>query len=106
MLRFQVVLRRVLVLLCAAVLIQESNLGSLVVGAACVEKCADDISPGHCSPICVTCACGTHANPVSPRGTRLPAPAASKSHDFAGAAPATGDLHLPDILHVPNRFVA
>lgn len=101
-----VVLRRLLVLLCAAVLIQETNLGSLVVGAECLEKCADDIAPGHCSPICATCACGTHANPVSPRVTRLPAPAASKSRGFAEAALVVGDLHLPDILHVPKRLVA
>ena len=99
-------LRRVLALLCVAVLIQESNLGSLFVGAACMEKCANDTAPGHCSPICASCACGTHANPVSPRVTRLSAPAASKSHDLVEAALATGDLYLPDILHVPKRFIA
>ena len=103
---FEIVVRRVLVVLCAVFLLQESNLGSLVVGAACPEKCADDIAPGHCSPICATCACGTHANPVSPRVTRLPAPASSERHDFAEVTSAAGDLHLPDILHVPKRFVA
>ena len=101
-----VVLRRLLVTLCAVVLMQETSLGSLIVGAECFEKCADDVSPGHCSPICVTCTCGTHANPVSPQVTRLPAPAASTSLDFAEAALAAGDLHLPDILHVPKRLVA
>jgi hypothetical protein len=101
-----VVLRRVLVLLCAAVLIQESNLGSLFVGAACDEKCADDMSPGHCSPICAICSCGTHANPISSRVIRLPAPAVLESPDFIEAALTTGDLHLPDIRHVPKRFVA
>ena len=106
MLPSPVVLRRALVLLCAVVLIQETNLGSLIVGAECFEKCADDVSPGHCSPSCATCTCGTHANPVSPRLTRLPAPATSKSRGFAEAAPASGDLHLPDILHVPKRLVA
>ncbi|HEX2799711.1 MAG TPA: hypothetical protein VHQ44_08565 [Thermoanaerobaculia bacterium] len=106
MLASAVVLRRVLVLLCAAVLIQETSLGSLVVGAACLEKCANDTAPGHCSPICAACTCGTHANPVSARVTRLPVPAASKSHAFVEAAPAAGDQHLPDILHVPKRFVA
>jgi hypothetical protein len=100
------VLRRLLVLLCAFVLLQETNLGSLIVGAECFEKCADDITPGHCSPICATCTCGTHANPVSPRVTRLPAPAAANTHDFTAAALAAGDLHLPDILHVPKRLVA
>lgn len=93
-------------MLCAVVLIQETNLGSLIVGAECFEKCAGDVSPGHCSPICVTCTCGPHANPVSTRVTRLPVPAASKSHGFTEAALATGDLHLPDILHVPKRLVA
>lgn len=85
---------------------QETNLGSLIVGAECFEKCADDLIPGHCSPSCVTCTCGAHSSPVSPRVTRLAAPAASKSVDFAVADMATGDLHLPDILHVPKRLVA
>ena len=99
-------LRRLFVVLCALVLIQETNLGSLAVGAGCPEKCADDVAPGHCSPICATCACGSHASPISPRVTRQSAPAASKSHDLVEAAPATGDLYLSDILHVPKRFVA
>jgi hypothetical protein len=103
---FAVVLRRVLVLLCAVFLLQETNLGSLIVGAACPEKCADDVVPGHCSPICAACACGTHASPIASRVTRLPAPADQETHGFAGAALATGDLHLPEILHVPKRLVA
>lgn len=106
MLPSAVVLRRLLVALCAVVLIQETNLGSLIVGAECFEKCADDVSPGHCSPICATCTCGTHANPVSPRITRLLAPAVAESHKLVEAALTAGDLHLPDILHVPKRFVA
>jgi hypothetical protein len=100
------VLRRVFVLLCAVILIQETNLGSLIVGTACFEKCEDDVSPGHCSPICATCTCGTHAKPVSPRVTRLSAPAAWTSHDLVEADLATGDPCLPGILHVPKRFVA
>lgn len=106
MLPSAVVLRRALVLLCAVVLIQESNLGSLAVGADCLEKCADDIAPGHCSPICATCACGTHASPIASRVTRLPVPALLESRKFAEAALSPGDLHLPDILHVPKRLVA
>jgi hypothetical protein len=100
------VLRRVLVLLCAAVLSQETNLGSLIVGADCLEKCADDFIPGHCSPLCATCTCGTQANPMAPRVTHLAAPAALKSCDAAEAALSPGDMHLPDILHVPKRLVA
>jgi hypothetical protein len=103
---FEIVVRRVLVVICAVFLLQETNLGSLIVGAECLERCADDISPGHCSPICATCTCGSHAKPVSPSVTRLPEPAASKSHDLVEAALATGDLYLPDILHVPKQFVA
>lgn len=106
MLPSAVVLRRALVLLCAVVLIQETNRGSLIVGAECFQKCADGIASGHCSPICATCASGTHANPVSPRLALFPAPATSKNRGFAEAALATGDLHLPDILHVPKRLAA
>lgn len=106
MLRFAAVLRRVLILLCAAALIQETNLGSLVVGADCLEKCADDIAPGHCSPVCATCTCGTQANPIAPCVTHLPAPAALEGCDVAEAALSPGNMHLPDILHVPKRLVA
>jgi hypothetical protein len=105
-LRFADVLRKILVLLCAAVLIQETDLGSLVVGAGCLEECADDFVPGHCSPLCAICTCGTQANPMAPRVTHLPAPAALKSCDAAEAALSPGDMHLPDILHVPKRLVA
>lgn len=106
MLRFEVVFRRVLVALCGVFLLQETNLGSLFVGPECVETCTDDVAPGHCSPVCVTCACGTHAKPVAARATRLPAPSVSKGPTFAVAVLAIGDLHLPDILHVPKPFVA
>lgn len=106
MLRFEIVFRKALVALCAVFLLQGTNLGSLIVGAECVETCADDAGPEHCSPICVTCACGAHAKPVAASATRLPAPASSKNHAFAVAALAIGDLHLPDILHVPKRLVA
>lgn len=105
MLFFAVVLRRLLVLLCAAALIQESNLGSLIVGAECLEKCADDIAPGHCSPVCATCRCGTQASPIAPRVIWLSAPAALEGCDVAEASLSAGDMHLPDILHVPKRFV-
>jgi hypothetical protein len=98
--------KRALVVLFSFFLLQETNLGSLIVGAECLEQCADDVAPGHCSPACATCACGTHANPVSPKVTRLSAPAASTSRGFTEAASVVGDLHLPDILHVPKLFVA
>lgn len=101
-----VVLRRLLVTLCAVVLMQETNLGSLIVGAECFEKCDDDIGPGHCSPACATCVCGTHAKPHAPGATRLPAPAVTTTRELPRVARATGDLHLPDILHVPKRLVA
>lgn len=101
-----VVLRRLLVMLCAAVLIQESNLGSLILGAECFETCPDDATPGHCSPICATCSCGTHANPVTPQATQLPAPATFDARQLADASVSPRDLHLPEILHVPKRPLA
>ncbi len=106
MLLFPVVLRTLLVLLCTAALIQESDLGSLIVGAECLEMCADDIAPGHCSPVCATCTCGTQASPMAPRVACLSTPAALESCDVAEASLSPGDMHLPDILHVPKRLVA
>lgn len=103
---FDNVLRRVLVVLFSFFLLQETNLGSLIVGAECLERCADDVAPGHCSPICSACTCGTLANTVPPRFTLLPALPASGIQEFIEAARATGDLYLPDILHVPKRLVA
>ena len=100
------VLRRLLVALCAVVLIQETNLGSLFLGAECFETCSDDTTPGHCSPICASCSCGTHANPVTPRATRLPAPVTFDGPRLADAAISSGDIHLPEILHVPKRVTA
>jgi hypothetical protein len=88
------------------VLSQESNLGSLFLGAECIETCPDDTAPGHCSPICATCSCGTHANPETPQVTRLPAPATFDGPKLADAAVSQGDSYLPEILHVPKRLVA
>ena len=100
------VLRRVLVLLCAVVLVQETNLGSLIFGAECFETCPNDISPRHCSPTCAACSCGTHTRPAAAKTSRLAVPTASKSHNFVDAVLVVGDLHLSEILHVPKRFVA
>ncbi len=99
-------LRRVLVLLYVVMLVQETNLGSLFVGAECFETCADDFAPGHCSPVCASCSCGTQANPVAPRVTRLPAPELRANRLFHEAAAPLSDTYQSDILHVPKRFVA
>jgi len=102
---FLSVLRRLSVVLCAVVLLQGTNLGSLLVGAECFERCADDTAPGHCLPICVSCPCGTHANPLPPRATRLPTPASVDSCRPPEAVFSGTDIHLPDILHVPKLLL-
>jgi len=94
------------VLLCAVVLMQETNLGSLLLGAECLETCPSDTAPGHCSPACASCSCGTHANPVAPRPTRLPAPASLDGPRRAEMPLAPSDGHLSDIRHVPKPLVA
>jgi hypothetical protein len=103
---FEIVLRRILVLLCATALMQETNLGSLLLGAECIETCPDDTSSGHCSPICATCSCGTHANPVTPRATRIPAPVRLDGQQLTDAVVSPATIHLPEIPHIPKRFVA
>jgi hypothetical protein len=100
------VFRRLFFLLAAVVLLQETNLGSLFFGAECIETCPNDTASGHCSPICATCSCGTHANPVTPQATRLPAPASLEGHQIAETARSASDIHLPDILHIPKRPLA
>jgi hypothetical protein len=101
-----VVLRRVLVFLCAIILVQESNLGSLILGTECLETCAQDSTAGHCAPVCAACSCGTHANPVTPQTTLLPAPAAIDGHRLADADVSPSDMHLSEILHVPKTLLA
>jgi hypothetical protein len=100
------VLRRALVLLCAAILMQATNLGSLVLGTECFETCPDDTAAGLCSPICTTCSCGTHANPVTPHATRIPPPASFDGYQLAEAAASPSDTHRSDILHVPKQPIA
>ncbi len=100
------VVRRLLLALCAVVLMQETNLGSLLVGAACFESCPDDTTPGHCPPTCATCGCGSHLSPVTPRPVRVASPASSECRPTCVASLPPADSHLPDILHVPKSLLA
>jgi hypothetical protein len=100
------VLRRILFLVFAAFLIQETNLGSLILGAECVETCPDDTSTGRCAPTCATCTCGTHATPVSALPTRLAAPAPRPCRLSFEATAAAADRHVGEILHVPKPALA
>ena len=103
---FPPVLRRLLLALCAVVLMQETALGSLFVGAECFESCPDDTTPGHCPPTCATCGCGSHLNPVTPRPVRVASPASSECRPSCEAALPPADSHVADILHVPKALLA
>ena len=100
------VLRRLLFLVFAVFLIQETNLGSLFLGAECVETCPDDTSPGHCPPTCATCACGTHVNPVAPEMPALASPAPRLCRSSFEASVPSASRHVGDILHVPKPALA
>jgi hypothetical protein len=100
------VLRRLLFLVFAVFLIQETNLGSLFLGAECVETCPDDTSPGHCPPTCATCACGTHVNPVAPERPALASPAQRLCRTPFEASVPSASQHVGDILHVPKPALA
>lgn len=106
MLSSPAVLRRLLLVLCSVVLLQETNLGSLLIGAECFETCPEDTSPGHCTPICATCACGTHASPLSPRPVKVAAPVSRVSRPFCEAVVPPADCAVEDILHVPKALSA
>ena len=106
MLAFAAVLRRALFLVFAIFLIQETDLGSLLLGAECYESCATDTSPGHCPPTCATCGCGSHLSPVTPRPVRVASPASSECRPTCVASLPPADSHLPDILHVPKSLRA
>lgn len=106
MLAFAAVLRRAFFLVFAILLIQETALGSLLVGAECYESCASDTSPGHCPPTCATCGCTTHANPVPPSAVRLSSPEARKVRETLRATSSPADGHADDILHVPKSLLA
>lgn len=100
------VLRRLLFLVFAVFLIQETNLGSLYLGAECVETCPDDTSPGHCPPTCATCSCGTHINPVAPEMPALASPALRLCRSSFEASVPSAFRHVGDILHVPKPALA
>ena len=100
------VLRRLLFLVFAVFLIQETNLGSLLLGAECVETCPDDTSPGHCPPTCATCSCGTHVNPVVPRVAALASPAPRPCRPSFEATVPPASRHIGEILHVPKPALA
>lgn len=100
------VVRRALFLVFAIFLIQETDLGSLLVGAECYESCASDTSPGHCPPTCATCSCTTHANPVPPSVARLSSPEAREVPETNRATMSLSDGHAGDIRHVPKPFLA
>lgn len=100
------VLRRIFFLFFAVFLVQETSLGSLFLGAECVETCPDDTSPGHCPPTCATCSCATRVSPVSPGIPALASPASRPCRSsFEASAPPT-TLHVGDILHVPKPALA
>ncbi|MCC6129126.1 MAG: hypothetical protein IT186_04295 [Acidobacteria bacterium] len=100
------VLRRLLFLVFAVFLIQETNLGSLLLGAECVETCPDDTSPGHCPPTCATCSCGTHVNPVVPKVAALASPAPRPCRPSFEATVPPASRHIGEILHVPKPALA
>lgn len=106
MLAFAAVLRRALFLVFAIFLIQETDLGSLLLGAECYESCATDTSPGHCPPTCATCSCTTHANPVPPSAVRLSSPEAREVRETLRATASPSDAHAGDIRHVPKPLLA
>jgi hypothetical protein len=100
------VLRRLFFFVFALFLVQETSLGSLFLGAECVETCPDDTTPGHCPPTCATCSCGTHVNPVSPDATRLAVPSPRECRPSFEATAAPADRHVGEILHVPKPALA
>lgn len=100
------VFRRLLLAICAVVLIQETDLGSLFLGAECFESCPDDTTQGHCPPTCVTCSCGSSVSSVAPTPVRIASPASRPSRPGFEAALPPADSHLPEILHVPKTLLA
>ena len=98
--------RLVVVALLTLFLAQESSLGSLLAGAECLETCPDDSPAGRCSPVCVTCACGTHLNPVPMRAAGLATPVPRVVLERATPTVAWTDGHPSDISHVPIGLAA
>ena len=93
--------RLVVVALLSFFLAQESSLGSLLAGEECAETCPDDAPGGRCSPVCVTCACGTRLNPVAPGVARLEVPVPRDAFELATPAVVPVEGHPADIAHVP-----
>jgi hypothetical protein len=100
------VVRLVLAAFLALFLAQESSLGSVLAGAECAESCPDDSPAGRCSPVCVTCACGSRLSPVAPRGVRLAEPPVREAFELAVPSVTTAEAHPSDIAHVPIGLLA
>ena len=80
----------------------ETPLGSLVFGAECLESCPDDAEEGRCSPVCLTCACPSHARAIT-----LPPPVAGTAErpfeSFPVETRSFARAPRPDLIeHVPK----
>lgn len=57
--------RTLLLGFCVAIAAQQSNVGSLVFGDECRDRCPDEDSSHRCPPNCLSCTCVAHGIPVS-----------------------------------------
>lgn len=95
-------LRPLFLAACALLLVQETALGSILVGFECEESCPDDVTDGRCAPTCLTCACVAHAEArvvVTPVPVRTLEPAVTIE-----PRPKLSPLDAPpaDVFHVPR----
>jgi hypothetical protein len=97
--------RVVLVLFCAAVFAQQTNLGSLVFGDECRDSCPDDAASHRCPLNCTSCTCVGHGTPVS---LALPLPVIVRAAVPRTECdePTTPPDPQPDaIFHVPKPLL-
>lgn len=82
----------------------ETPLGSLAFGVECVESCPDDVDEGRCSPVCLTCACPSHAR------SAMLAPAVDgtmetlRLPDLSEPKSVSPKPWTDEIEHVPKHF--
>jgi len=97
--------RFLVVVFCVTMSAQQTNLGSLMFGDACPERCPDDVAPNRCPVGCTACSCVGNGTAVS-----LALPVLATVQSVVRHVECDEPMPLPDpqpdsIFHVPRPIL-
>jgi hypothetical protein len=98
--------RTLLVVFCATMVAQQTNLGSLVFGDECRDDCPEDANSHRCPLNCTSCACVGHGTPVSLASAAPPTIRAAVAGVPCDEPRAFPDPQPDTIFHVPRSIPA